>query len=165
MRRRNEDQILPLMHYAAQQKIALRFIELMPVSSAEWIAETNFLPVKEVRARLQQLDEMIPVDDSLGFGPARYYRLPKIGVTIGLIGAMSDLKFCERCNKMRLTCDGKLRPCLGNHLEIDLVPGLRPTFNPQKLQQLFRSVLAEKPEEHSFRNQFVSLRGMTAIGG
>jgi cyclic pyranopterin phosphate synthase len=88
-----------------------------------------------------------------------------MGATVGLIGAMSDLHFCDRRNKMRLTFDGKLRPCLENHLETDLMPALRPAINETALQKLFLSTLAEKPEEYSFRHQFVPLRGMTAIGG
>jgi cyclic pyranopterin phosphate synthase len=165
MRGRNENQILPLLDFAAQRNMALRFIELMPVSSTEMLKDTIFLPIGEVQSLLKQHDELIPLDDRLGFGPARYFRLPRRGATVGLIGAMSDLHFCERCNKMRLTCDGKLRPCLGNHLETDLLPALRPTVDQTALQRLFRNTLAEKPVEHSFRHQFVPLRGMTAIGG
>jgi cyclic pyranopterin phosphate synthase len=165
MRGKNEAEILPLLHFAARRDIAIRFIELMPVSSIEMLKDTIFLPIGEVQARLQQQDELIPLDDRLGFGPAKYFRLPKLGATVGLIGAMSDLHFCDRCNKMRLTCDGKLRPCLGNHMETDLMPALRPAVDPSVLQRLFLDTLAEKPEEHSFRHQFVPLRGMTAIGG
>jgi cyclic pyranopterin phosphate synthase len=165
MRGKNESEILPLLHYAANLDIAIRFIELMPVSSIEMLQDNIFLPIKEVRTLLQHHGTLVPLDEHLGFGPAKYFRLSELGATVGLIGAMSDLHFCDRCNKMRLTSDGKLRPCLGNHLETDLMPGLRPTVNHQTLQKLFLNTLAEKPEEHSFRQQFVPLRGMTAIGG
>jgi cyclic pyranopterin phosphate synthase len=165
MRGRNEDQILPLLHYAASLDMAIRFIELMPVTSTEMLKDAIFLPVGELQSRLRQVDDLIPLHSPLGFGPATYYRLPRLGVTVGLIGAMSDLHFCDRCNKMRLTCDGKLRPCLGNHLETDLLPALRPLIDPPALQRLFLNTLAEKPAEHSFRQQFVPLRTMTAIGG
>ena len=165
MRGRNEKEILPLLRYAAKRDIAIRLIELMPVSSTEMMKDTIFLPITEVRKLLQAHDTLIPMDDRLGFGPAKYYRLSKLGATVGLIGAISDLHFCDRCNKMRLTCDGKLRPCLGNHLETDLMPALRPAIDPLALKKLFLGTLAEKPEEHSFRHQFVPLRTMTAIGG
>jgi cyclic pyranopterin phosphate synthase len=66
---------------------------------------------------------------------------------------------------MRLTCDGKLRPCLGNHLETDLKPALRPALDIAKLQELFRSTLLQKPPEHLFRNNYPPQRVMTAIGG
>jgi cyclic pyranopterin phosphate synthase len=123
------------------------------------------MPIAEVLSLLKKQGELVPLDEPMGFGPARYYRLAKLGVTVGVIGAMSDLHFCERCNKMRLTCDGKLRPCLGNHLETDLMPALRPSINEEGLQNLFLATLAEKPAEHSFRDHFVPLRVMTAIGG
>jgi cyclic pyranopterin phosphate synthase len=165
MRGRNETEILPLLSFSAEHDFAIRFIELMPVSSTEMLNENIFLPIAEVLSLLKQQGELVPLDERLGFGPARYYRLTKLGVTVGLIGAMSDLHFCDRCNKMRLTCDGKLRPCLGNHLETDLMPALRPSVNEEELRKLFLATLAEKPAEHSFRDHFVPLRGMTAIGG
>lgn len=165
MRGRNETDILPLLSFAAEHDFAIRFIELMPVSSTEMLNDNIFLPIGEVLSLLKQQGELVPLDEPLGFGPARYYRLTKLGVTVGLIGAMSDLHFCDRCNKMRLTCDGKLRPCLGNHLETDLMPALRPSVSEEELRNLFLATLAEKPAEHSFRDHFVPLRGMTAIGG
>jgi cyclic pyranopterin phosphate synthase len=165
MRGRNETEILPLLTFAAEHDIAIRFIELMPVSSTEMLSDNIFMPVAEVLSLLKKQGELVPLDEPMGFGPARYYRLTKLGVTVGLIGAMSDLHFCERCNKMRLTSDGKLRPCLGNHLETDLMPALRPSVNEEELRNLFLATLAEKPAEHSFRDHFVPLRVMTAIGG
>ena len=116
-------------------------------------------------ALLKSEDELEPLAEPLGFGPAKYFRLKRRGVTVGLIGALSDLHFCERCNKMRLTCDGKLRPCLGNHLETDLKPALRPRFDGAQLQKLFQDTLAVKPAEHLFRNNYQPQRVMTAIGG
>jgi len=129
------------------------------------LSEKNFFPVTELLARLRQEDELEPLTESFGFGPAKYYRLKKRGVTVGLIGALSDLHFCERCNKMRLTCDGKLRPCLGNHLETDLLPALRPEIDAAALAGLFRQTLVVKPSEHLFRNNYQPQRVMTAIGG
>ena len=165
MRGKNEHEILPLLNFAAEHDLAIRFIELMPVSLTEMLSEKNFLPVQEVLALLKREDELEPLTGSLGFGPAKYFRLKRRGVTVGLIGALSDLHFCEQCNKMRLTCDGKLRPCLGNHLETDLKPALRPELNEAKLRELFCSTLLQKPPEHLFRNNYQPQRVMTAIGG
>jgi len=138
---------------------------LMPVSLTEMLSEKNFLPVQEVLSLLKREDELEPLAEPLGFGPAKYYRLKRRGVTVGLIGALSDLHFCERCNKMRLTCDGKLRPCLGNHLETDLKTALRPELDVAKLRELFHGTLLQKPPEHLFRNNYQPQRVMTAIGG
>ena len=165
MRGRNDGEIFHLLDFAAEHDIAIRFIELMPVSLTEMLSEKNFFPVTELLARLQREDDLEPLTDSFGFGPAKYYRLKKRGVTVGLIGALSDLHFCERCNKMRLTCDGKLRPCLGNHLETDLLPALRPQIDAAALTALFRQTLVVKPSEHLFRQNYQPHRVMTAIGG
>ncbi len=165
MRGRNDGEILPLLDFAAEHDVVIRFIELMPVSLTEMLDETNFLPITEVFALLRREDELEELNEFHGFGPARYFRLKKRGVTVGLIGALSDLHFCERCNKMRLTCDGKLRPCLGNHLETDLKPALRPQMNDERLRELFYNTLTQKPAEHLFRNNYQPERVMTAIGG
>lgn len=165
MRGKNEDQILPLIDFAEQRGLVLRFIELMPVSLTEMLDESNFLPLAEVRNLLQENDTLDPVTERLGSGPARYFRLRKKGVTVGFIGAMTNLHFCEQCNKMRLTCEGKLRPCLGNHLETDLKPALRPTPSEERLKTLIRKTLSEKPDAHIFRENYRPQRVMTAIGG
>ncbi|HEY8900660.1 MAG TPA: GTP 3',8-cyclase MoaA [Chthoniobacterales bacterium] len=165
MRGKNEDQIVPLLDFARELDVVVRFIELMPVSMSEMLSDENFLPVGEVRQVLERDDALDPIEDVLGFGPARYYRLRKRGVIVGFISAITDTHFCERCNKMRLTADGKLRPCLGNHLETDLIPALRPTIDPEALRRIFRSTLAEKPSEHIFRDNYQPGRIMTAIGG
>ena len=165
MRGKNEHEILLLLNFAAEHDVAIRFIELMPVSLTEMLSEKNFLPVQEVFSLLKSEDDLEPLTEPLGFGPAKYFRLKRRGVTVGLIGALSDLHFCERCNKMRLTCDGKLRPCLGNHLEMDLKPALRPELDLAKLRELFLGTLLQKPAEHLFRNNYQPHRVMTAIGG
>ncbi len=165
IRGKNDAEILPLLEFAAEHDVAIRFIELMPVSLTEMLSEKNFLPVAEVFGLLKREDVVEPMTDTLGFGPAKYFRLKKRGVTVGLIGALSDLHFCEQCNKMRVTCEGMLRPCLGNHMEADLKPALRPQIDTGKLEAIFRETLSQKPLEHLFRNNYQPQRVMTAIGG
>jgi GTP 3',8-cyclase len=165
MRGKNDAEVFRLLDFAAEHDIAIRFIELMPVSLTEMLSEKNFFPVTEMLAKLQPNDELEPLVESFGFGPAKYYRLKKRGVTVGLIGALSDLHFCERCNKMRLTCDGKLRPCLGNHVETDLKSALRPQIAELRLRELVEETLVQKPAEHIFRENYQPQRVMTAIGG
>jgi cyclic pyranopterin phosphate synthase len=165
MRGRNDGEVFRLLDFAAEHDVAIRFIELMPVSLTEMLSEKNFFPVTELLALLRREDEPEPLAEWFGFGPAKYFRLKKRGVIVGLIGALSDLHFCESCNKMRLTCDGKLRPCLGNHVEMDLKPALRPQVDGARLQELICSTLVQKPSEHLFRNNYQPQRVMTAIGG
>jgi len=165
IRGRNDRQIIPLVRFAAEHQVPIRFIELMPVSSTEMLDASNFLSIAETARMISTEDEMVPIDAVLGSGPARYYRLRRSGAIVGLIGALTDLHFCDRCNKMRLTADGRLRPCLGNHLETNLIPALRPVHDPGALEMLMRSTLAVKPAEHLFRENYQPGRIMTAIGG
>src|SRR3989442_2746057 len=78
---------------------------------------------------------------------------------------MTNLHFCESCNKLRLTCDGKLRPCLGSYLEFDIMGPLRAGASDEQLKQYFLNVVERKPPEHDFRNNYVPNRKMIAIGG
>jgi len=165
IRGRNDRQVIPLVRFAAEQDVAVRFIELMPVSLTEMLDESNFLSAAEAGRMIAAEDEMEPLNAVLGFGPARYFRLKRSGAVVGLIGALTDLHFCERCNKMRLTADGRLRPCLGNHIETNLIPALRPALDESTLEDLIQSTLAVKPPEHLFREHYQPGRIMTAIGG
>lgn len=165
IRHKNEREIWPLVKFAASLQIPIRFIELMPVSLTEMLTEENFLPVGEVMALLSERDKLIPIEEKLGHGPAKYYRLKKTGAVVGFIGALTNLHFCESCNKVRLTADGQLRPCLGHHGEFDLKPALRPLVDKTEVRARLDQALAEKPPEHEFRNNWQPHRIMTAIGG
>ncbi|HET9523290.1 MAG TPA: hypothetical protein VFO90_03615, partial [Terrimicrobiaceae bacterium] len=141
-----------------------RFIELMPLSKSDVLTEENFLSVNEVMSRLADRDELSAIDSPrLGHGPARYYRLGKSGATVGFIGAITTSGFCSGCNKIRLTADGKIRPCLGRHNELDLLGALRG--DEGKVEQLLQEAIAAKPEDHEFGNCYQPGRPMTAIGG
>jgi GTP 3',8-cyclase len=165
IRHKNETEIWPLIEFAASLQIPIRFIELMPVSLTEMLTEENFLPVGEVLTMIADRDKLIPQDAKIGHGPAKYYRLKKTGTLVGFIGALTNLHFCESCNKVRLTADGHLRPCLGNHGEYNLKPALRPALDKEALRAGLNLALAEKPAEHAFRNNWQPQRIMTAIGG
>jgi GTP 3',8-cyclase len=165
MRGVNEEQIWPLIHFAAERELPIRFIELMPLSRTDLLSEENFLSVQEVFSRLAEREELSPMDSpGLGHGPARYYRLRRSGATVGFIGAITTSDFCSGCNKIRLTADGKIRPCLGRHNEFDLLGALRHRGEVE-VEQVLRQAIAAKPEDHEFRSCYQPGRPMTAIGG
>jgi cyclic pyranopterin phosphate synthase len=167
MRGVNEQEIWPLVEYAAARNCPMRFIELMPLTRRDVLNESNFFPIAELLKTLRAHDELLPVDkeqERIGHGPARYYRLKRAGALVGVIGALTEACFCERCNKMRVTADGKLRPCLGDALEFDLMPALRGG-NEADVAAVFQSALAKKPLAHGFRDVYQPSRPMTAIGG
>ena len=166
MRGVNEHELWPLALFAAEHDLPLRLIELMPLTTTEVLTEKHFLPCGEAMQMLAQKDELIPQPDrKLGHGPAKYYLLKQTGALIGFIGAMTNEHFCEQCNKMRLTADGKVRPCLGNHIEVDLRAALRHGADDKTVKELLEIALRLKPLEHQFRANYQPCRPMTAIGG
>ena len=166
MRSVNEQEIWPLALFAAEHGLPLRLIELMPLTRTDVLTEENFLPAGEAMQLLSQRDELIPQPDAkIGHGPAKYYLLKQTGALVGFIGALTNLHFCEACNKMRLTSDGKIRPCLGDHGEIDLREALRKSNDDEALRNIFLEALRVKPLEHQFRGVYQPNRPMIAIGG
>jgi len=166
MRGRNEDQLVPLIQFAGARNLILRFIEMMPVSTSEVLDENNFMSILEAKRVVEtHFGGLIPEPGFRTNGPATYYQVPGRQQRIGFIGAMTNLHFCESCNKLRLTCDGKLRPCLGSYLEFDIMKPLRAGASDNELKQFFLDVVDRKPEQHDFRNNYKPNRKMVAIGG
>ena len=166
MRGRNEDQLVPLIEYAAEHDLVLRFIELMPVSTLDVLSEENFFPIADAKRRIEaHFGSLLPTPHFRTNGPASYYQIPGGEQKIGFIGAMTNLHFCENCNKLRLTCEGKLRPCLGSFLEFDIRGPLRAGATDDELRQVFIDVVARKPKQHDFRDNYQPNRRMVAIGG
>jgi cyclic pyranopterin phosphate synthase len=166
MRGRNEDQLIPLAEFAAERNLLLRFIELMPVSHSDVLDEGNFLPVAEARRKLEaHFGPLIPERGFRTNGPSSYFKVAGREQRLGFIGAMTNLHFCESCNKLRLTCDGKLRPCLGSYLEFDIMKVMRAGATDEELTRFFLDVVERKPEQHDFRTSYQPGRMMVAIGG
>ncbi len=176
MKGRNDDEVFDLIEFARQKAVTLRFVELMPVSTSEVLTNDNFISIGHIRRRLEKRYKLVPLPEPphevRGNGPAVYYEISNLRnssgqpVRLGFIGAMTNLHFCETCNKVRLTADGKLRPCLGAHLEYDIKPVLRaPNSTDAQLREVFVQTIRNKPEEHEFRNNYMPGRKMVAIGG
>ena len=166
MRGRNEEDVGHLIRFARKEDLLLRFIELMPVSTTDVLTERNFLSVGEARRQIEaEFGPLIPEPEFRTNGPALYYRFQDGGQRIGFIGAMTNLHFCESCNKLRLTCDGKLRPCLGSHLEFDIKTPMRQGADDEQLRNFFLQVVERKPQQHDFRYNYQPGRKMVAIGG
>src|SRR4030095_414552 len=123
-------------------------------------------PVAEAKRAIEgKFGALLPQPEFRTNGPASYYQIPGRSQRIGFIGAMTNLHFCESCNKLRLTCDGKLRPCLGSYLEFDIMKPLRAGASDEELRQFFLDVVDRKPEQHDFRENYKPNREMVAIGG
>jgi GTP 3',8-cyclase len=166
MKGQTEGELGALVRFAGERGLLLRFIELMPVSTRDVLNDENFLATGTAKKRMEaELGTLRPRTDFQTNGPATYFEVGETGQLVGFIGAMTNLHFCESCNKLRLTCDGKLRPCLGSYLEFDLREVLRGGCSDEELRAFFLSVVARKPKEHDFREGYQPGRKMIAIGG
>jgi cyclic pyranopterin phosphate synthase len=144
----------------------VRFIEVMPLGdNADW-AGNGYVPMGEVRERIErELGELRPAKLGGGGGPARYYRLPGTQGTVGFITPISE-HFCYQCNRLRLTADGKLRPCLLSDYEIDLRTPLRQGATIEDIKHLIVEAVRAKPERHHLSEQVIPQgRAMSEIGG
>jgi cyclic pyranopterin phosphate synthase len=119
----NDDEVLDIARLAREYPLQVRFIELMPTASQPWW-QRHFLSMAEVRRRLAVLGPLEPLIREVTAGPARNFRVPGFQGELGFISPMSD-HHCRTCNRLRLTADGKLRPCLLAASELDLKGHLR----------------------------------------
>jgi cyclic pyranopterin phosphate synthase len=159
----NDDEIGEFARLTLEHDWHIRFIELMPVGEMRDMTWDHVVPMEEVMARLQQLGSLDSVaPPARSNGPARYYKLEGAKGSIGLITPISHT-YCESCNRVRLTADGRLRTCLfGNH-EVDLRTPLRDDL---PLEPFFRAALAAKPKEHELLQMRVGgLRALSQVGG
>ncbi len=148
----NEDEIPGFVDLARRYPLEIRFIELMPIGQGE---AAEFLPAEAV---LEACPDLLPAGDS---GVARRYRSPGGLGTVGLIAPMSHC-FCQSCDRIRVTADGKLKPCLHSDQEIPL-RGLRG----EALRRVIRDGIAAKPRRHHMNETGHSGAGrnMHQIGG
>lgn len=146
--------------------IAVRFIEYMPIGGRDSGARPDVATVKKMLSDVGKA-ALRPTGAILGNGPAKYYQFPKAQGTFGFITPISD-HFCGACNRLRLTADGKLRPCLLSSEEIDIKTPLRSGASNRELARLFHVAIAAKPQGHTLcrASGFPAFgRSMSQIGG
>ena len=142
----NDDEILDFARKTFDEEWHVRFIELMPFTGHDGHTPTG-LTTRELKQRIDPLGRMETYKHQWGNGPAKYYKLPEANGTIGFISALSE-HFCFSCNRLRLTADGKLRPCLMSETMIDLREPLRSGIGTARLKELIQQAVTAKPMEH-----------------
>ena len=158
----NEDEVIDFARLTLEDDWHVRFIEYMPFDNGEERSQM-FVPVSEMREQLKPLGKLEPSPRS-GNGPAKYFRFSSAKGTVGFISAISE-HFCEGCNRLRLTADGKLRPCLFSDEEIDMRGPLRQGATAEDLKDLIREAVSRKPKGHRLRAGVACHRYMAQIGG
>ena len=166
----NDDALVPLCDFAAAQGLVLRLIEYMPIGvDAAWGPET-WLPIADARARVQAAYALEPDESGeiVGGGPARYWRgrhrQTGQALRVGFIAAVSE-KFCEACNRVRLSPTGVLRECLSARGSLSLRDKLRSGATHDELTAAIRDALAGKVDGHQYDAAVPTLESMSAIGG
>lgn len=162
----NDTEWLSIAKLASNHPIHVRFIEMMPIGLGK---EFQFVGEEQV---IQQLEESLgtftPCEERLGNGPAHYFHVAGFQGKIGFISARSH-KFCDSCNRVRLTADGFLKTCLQYHSGCDLKALLRNSTTDEEIENVIVEALYHKPESHHFEDNSqgddLEHRKMSSIGG
>lgn len=159
----NDDEIGDFIELTRSYPIYIRFIELMPLGEKGW-SQGKYISAEEIKSSIKE--RLMPTGAPAGAGPAVYYRVPGAVGAVGFITPISR-HFCDACNRVRLTADGKLKPCLESDLEIDIKKALREKKGEEELRSLFREAIMKKPVCHHMMPEEKSAhrRHMWQIGG
>lgn len=151
----NDDEIPSFLKFAHDNNLSFRFIELMPIGEGEKMDRSSFISNSKV---IESLSDLVKVEDD---GVSSLYKFKDGKGSIGLISPLSH-SFCEKCSRLRLTSDGKLKPCLHSSLEIDL-----KDKHGDELKEEIKKAILLKPKEHHLNQdkKSSSKRLMSEIGG
>ncbi len=165
----NDDEVVDFARKTLDEAWNVRFIEWMPFGEEQLLDRAwgaGVVTAEHMRASIEaEFGTLRPAQTSAGNGPARYYRLPGAEGTVGFITPVSD-HFCYHCNRLRLTADGQLRPCLLSDEEIDLRTALRQGAHVGQIKELIVQAIESKPLRHHLADrQHPEKRVMSQIGG
>ncbi len=163
----NDDEVGDMALLARAYPYHIRFIEYMPVGGSLTDTHSCTVPIHEIRSQLEaRIGPLLPVPKGINDGPAERYRFEGGAGEIGFIGSMSN-HFCASCNRLRLTANGYLRPCLLSNARQDIKGPLRDGATDAELEGLFWQAVERKPAKHVFSagTEAVIWDQMSAIGG
>ena len=146
----NQNDLLPMAEYCAEHGHDLTIIETMPLGDTGADRKLEHIAVEEFVAPLREMFELTPIDHRSA-GPARYMTVEPLGLRLGLITPLSQ-NFCDGCNRLRLTTDGKIFMCLGHNAHVDLRAAVRRD-GISAVDQLLQKALKLKPLRHDFNAQ------------
>lgn len=172
----NEDEIIDFAKLTLDSEYQVRFIEFMPSGTADFWSPDKYITTSEIKKVIENFAPLSPVRMRKN-GPSKYFRLQGAKGVVGFISALTH-HFCEDCNRIRLTADGKIRPCLFSETEIDLRSALRRGVSDLEIERLLRLSVEAKPKEHNLNNELLDIahhasrithheskRPMSKIGG
>ncbi|MGB5079018.1 MAG: GTP 3',8-cyclase MoaA [Sphingorhabdus sp.] len=167
LKHQNQDEIIDMAEFCAKSGYDLSIIETMPLGEGVAGREGQYIPLDQFVAPLRAIYEIAPVAHRSS-GPARYWLIEALGLRLGFISPLSD-NFCDDCNRLRLTTDGKIFLCLGSEMHVDLKKAMREE-GLDAVDRLLQKALRLKPERHDFETQMKQPelrldRHMNATGG
>ena len=167
LKNRNDDEVIDLTRYAAGRNMDISFIEEMPLGViGDHDRALAYYSSDEIRRDLESVFTLVPTTETTG-GPSKYFRLAETGTRAGFISPHSH-NFCDRCNRVRLTAEGRLLLCLGQEHSVDLRKVARAhPGDMERLKQAVRASMRIKPRGHDFnlREKPVIFRHMNVTGG
>ena len=161
----NEDEIISLMKWCGKNNFTLSFIEVMPVGEISYSRSKQYLPVTKAKEIIKK-EFKLEKSELKSSGPSKYYFCKKLNLNVGFISPISD-HFCLTCNRIRITSNGFIYPCLGDNNSVDLKPFLR-SGKSKELFNTLGSVIYKKPEKHFFNineKSYIKKRYMNTTGG
>ncbi len=162
----NDDEFADFAQLTKTNPFQIRFIEFMPIGSqSEW-EEGKYISAEKIKKNISHLGELLPVNTGRLDGPARMFKIDGYRGQIGFISPLSH-KFCETCNRLRLTSEGKLRSCLLTDKETEIKDVLRSGCSDEKIKELLIQTIQNKPKGHniSLENKGSCHGEMSRIGG
>lgn len=167
LKNRNHDEVIDLVRYASDRDMDISFIEEMPLGViGDHDRAEVFYSSDEIKNDLDEVFTLVPTTETTG-GPSKYYKLTETGTRVGFISPHSH-NFCELCNRVRLTCEGRLLLCLGQEHSVDLRKTLRSyPGDMEKLKQAIKDSMLIKPKGHDFNltEKPIIFRHMNVTGG
>lgn len=162
----NDDELPAFARLSFEYPYQVRFIEFMPIGAQSRWQQHYYLSTAAMQARLQDWGRLEEIPPEPQGGPARRFRLPGAKGELGFISPISQ-HFCHACNRLRLTADGRLRPCLFSDQEIEVKTALRHGASDERLQALFQTAIRRKPRGHHLEalKPGACQRPMASIGG
>lgn len=167
LKNRNHDEVTDLVRYASDRGMDISFIEEMPLGViGDHDRAEAYYSSDEIRNDLEQIYSLIPTTETTA-GPSKYYNITETGTRIGFISPHSH-NFCDQCNRVRLTCEGRLLLCLGQEHSVDLRKTIRAfPDDSERLKQAIRDSMLIKPKGHEFdlTEKPIIFRHMNVTGG
>ncbi len=160
----NDNEVSDFIKFTKANNYNFRFIEFMPLNGSSHDSDNKYISIDEIKTEIKAAGFKLNPTEISGGGPANCFQIDDTQATVGFISPISH-SFCSSCNRLRLTSDGKLRPCLAMDKEYNLYDQFGKLLPEEKLEEILAQACSLKPDQHDFANEENYGRNMSQIGG